>query len=56
MFNKDILYISYGKYIKTKFFISNMHCQELNLDNFKGIFFALSDLQIVVYQPNIVLF
>ncbi len=34
MFHKDILYISYRKYIKILFFISNMHCQGLHLDNF----------------------
>ncbi len=28
--------MSYRKYIKTEFLISNMHGQELNLDNFKG--------------------
>ncbi len=50
----------YCKYIKTSFFlIDNMHCYELNLDNFKGDFlnfnfFAPSDFQIVVSQPNIV--
>ncbi len=38
MFHEDILYISYCKYIKTKFLNSNMHCLELNLDNFKGDF------------------
>ncbi len=32
MFHEDILYC---KYIKTSFFISNMHCQELYLGNFK---------------------
>ncbi len=26
MFHEDILYISYHKYIKTSFLISNMHC------------------------------
>ncbi len=39
-----------------------MYCYELNLDNFKGNFLNISiflhpqipDLQIVVYQPNIV--
>ncbi len=36
MFYEDILYISYRKYIKTSFFINNMHCWELHLDNFKG--------------------
>ncbi len=30
--------MSYRKYIKTAFLISNMHGQELNLDNFKGDF------------------
>ncbi len=38
MFNKYVLYISYHKYIKTMFLISNMHCLELHLDNFKGDF------------------
>ncbi len=35
MFYEDILY---HKYIKTYFLISNMHCQELNLNNFKDDF------------------
>ncbi len=49
MFHEDILYISYRRHIKTEFLISNMHCQELHLDNFKGsflnnsIFLLLSD-------------
>ncbi len=62
MFHEDILY---RKYIKIKFFISNMHCQELYLDNFKCDFLNLflffiflhpqiPDFQIVVSQPNIV--
>ncbi len=38
MFHEDILYIFYHKYIKTEFLISNTHCQELNLDNFKSDF------------------
>ncbi len=35
----------YRKYIKTEFFINNMHCQELYLGNFKSDldFFAPSD-------------
>ncbi len=39
------------KYIKTSFLISNMHCQELYLGNFKSDLVFL----IVVSQPNIVL-
>ncbi len=38
MFHEDILDISYRKYIKTSFLISNMHCLDLYLDNFKGDF------------------
>ncbi len=38
MFHEDILYVSYRKYIKTSFLISNMHSQDLNLDNFKDDF------------------
>ncbi len=50
----------YPKYIKPSFLISNMHCQELYLDNFKSDFdFFLHPpipvFQIVVSQPNIVL-
>ncbi len=63
MFHEDILYISCHKYIKTYFLISNMHCYELNLDNFKDDFLniliflhpQIPDLQIVVSRPNIVL-
>ncbi len=42
MFHEDILY---RQYIKTSFLISNMHCQELYLGNFKSNldFFAPSD-------------
>ncbi len=42
MFHEDILYISYCKYIKTSFLISNMHSQDLNLDNFKYDFLNIS--------------
>ncbi len=40
--------MSYHKYIKTRFLISNMHCSELHSDNFKDDFlnidfFAPSD-------------
>ncbi len=38
MFHEDILEISYHKSFKTLFLISNMHCLELHLDNFKGDF------------------
>ncbi len=38
MFHEDILYMSYRRHIKTEFLNSNMHCQELHLDNFKGSF------------------
>ncbi len=38
MFHGDIFLISYRKYIKTKFLISNMHCYELHLDKFEGDF------------------
>ncbi len=47
------------KYIKTSFLISNMHCQELYLGNFKSnldlLYPQIPDLLIVVSQPNIVL-
>ncbi len=45
MFHEDILY---RKYIKNSFLISNMHCQELYLDNFKSDLdcFAPSDSRI----------
>ncbi len=60
MFREDIVSISYRKYIKTWFLISNMHCLELHLDNFKDNFliFLLSqipDIQIVASQTNIVI-
>ncbi len=42
MFHEDILKISYLKYIKTKFMISNMHCKELHLNNFKDDFLNIS--------------
>ncbi len=49
MFHEDILYISYLKYIKTSFLISNMHGKELHLNNFKGDF-----LNIVIFlHPQI---
>ncbi len=38
MFHEDILYISNCKYIKTELLISNMHCCELHLNNFKDDF------------------
>ncbi len=38
MFHEAIFYISYHKYIKTEFLISNMHCKKFNLDNFKSNF------------------
>ncbi len=54
MFHEDILY---HKYIKTKFCISNMHCCELHLNNFKDDFLNISiflhpqipDLKILSY-------
>ncbi len=36
MFHEDIYFLFYRKYIKTRFLISNMHCLEHYLDNFKG--------------------
>ncbi len=64
MFHEDILLMSYCKYIKTACLISNMHCLELHLDNFKDYFLniyiflhpQIPDFQIVVSQPNIVLY
>ncbi len=38
MFHEDMKSISYRKYIKNIFLISNMHCYVLNLDNFKDDF------------------
>ncbi len=60
MFHGDIFLISYRKYIKTKFLISNMHCYELHWTNLKVIFsilefFCTLRFQIVVSLPNIVL-
>ncbi len=54
MFHEDILY---RKYIKTSFFISNMHCQELYLDNFKSNldYFASSDSSVVVVWSQLYL-
>ncbi len=63
MFHEDMLSISYRKYIKHVFLISNMQCKGLHLDKFKGdllnfLFFLntqIPDFQIVVSRPNIVL-
>ncbi len=62
MLHEDILYMYFHKYIKTYFVISNMHCQTLHLNNFKGDFYKkrlhpqTPDVQIVLSQPNSVLF
>ncbi len=56
MFHEDILY---RKYIKTSFLISNMHCQELYLGNFKSdldiLHPQIPDVQILSYhnKPHI---
>ncbi len=55
--------MSYSKYIKTSFLISNMYCYGLHLDSFNGDFLniwiflhpQIADFQIVKSQPNIVL-
>ncbi len=64
MFHEDILWISYRKYIKTQFLISNI-CIAKNFiwTTLKVIFSIfrfflhpqIPDFQIVVSQPNIVL-
>ncbi len=54
MFHEDILN---RKYIKTSFLISNMHCQELYLGNFKSdldfLHPQIPDFFIFVSQANI---
>ncbi len=50
MIHEDILYISYCKYLTL---ISNGHCKELHLDNFKRDFSSSPLLSLVTSTSNI---